>query len=82
MSRRLVASSFASPRAQTPAIGPTISSAPGYRIARLLAYAPHTAWLEASDGGVQSALSKLGELHQLADVVNVEPQLLAPRTEK
>lgn len=54
----------------------------GYRIVRVLAYAPHSAWLEAADGSVKSALNRIGRLQRLAGVVNVEPQLLAPRAEK
>jgi len=51
----------------------------GYRIAQTLAHAPNAAWLEADDGQVTSALRNIEKLEQMNGVVNVEPQLLAPR---
>jgi hypothetical protein len=51
----------------------------GYRIAQTLAYAPSAAWLEADDGEVVSALRNIEKLERMNGVVNVEPQLLAPR---
>ncbi|HEY7652257.1 MAG TPA: hypothetical protein VIG07_05500 [Methylomirabilota bacterium] len=51
----------------------------GYRIVKVLPYAPNAAWLEAHDGRITSALANIGRLEALSDVVNVEPQLLAPR---
>ena len=51
----------------------------GYRIAQTLAYAPSAAWLEADDGEVASALRNIDKLEQMTGMVNVEPQLLAPR---
>ena len=51
----------------------------GYDIVSVPPYAPHSAWLKASDGTVSSALSGTGALEELADMVNVEPQLLGPR---
>lgn len=51
----------------------------GYRTVETLPYAPSAAWLEAADGQVASALGNIGRLEALSDVVNVEPQLLAPR---
>jgi hypothetical protein len=51
----------------------------GYKIAQILSYAPNAAWLEASSGGVTSALSNIKKLEQLANVQNVEPQFLSAR---
>ena len=51
----------------------------GYRITMTLAYAPSAAWLEADDGEVATALRNIERLEALNGVVNVEPQLLAPR---
>ncbi len=51
----------------------------GYRIAETLSYAPNAAWLEADDGRLASALANIGRLEAVREVVNVEPQLLAPR---
>jgi hypothetical protein len=51
----------------------------GYRILKTLPYAPNAAWLEADDGRATSALANIGRLEALSEVVNVEPQLLAPR---
>jgi len=51
----------------------------GYRIAKTLSYAPSAAWLEADDGEVTSALRNIERLEAINGVVNVEPQLLAPR---
>ncbi len=53
--------------------------AAGYRIAKVLSYAPHSAWVEslAQDGA--AALQGLPALETLADVENVEPQWLSPR---
>ncbi len=52
--------------------------AAGYRIDRLLAYAPHAGWLTAADGNLATALSALAALRRIPDVVSVEPQLLMP----
>jgi hypothetical protein len=54
----------------------------GYKIAQTLGYAPNAAWLEATNGDVALALDNLEKLEELADVENVEPQLLAPRALK
>jgi hypothetical protein len=51
----------------------------GYRIATAPAYAPNAAWLEAEDGEAATALRNIGRLETISGVVNVEPQLLAPR---
>ena len=54
----------------------------GYKIAQTLVYAPNAAWLEATNGDVAMALNNIEKLEKLADVENVEPQLLAPRALK
>jgi len=54
----------------------------GYKIVQTLAYAPNAAWLEATNDDVALALNNLEKLEALADVENVEPQLLAPRALK
>lgn len=54
----------------------------GYKIVQTLAYAPNAAWLEATNGDVAAALNNIEKLEKLADVENVEPQLLAPRALK
>ena len=51
----------------------------GYRIMMTLAYAPSAAWLEADDGEVATALRNIERLETMNGMVNVEPQLLAPR---
>jgi len=51
----------------------------GYRLAQMLPYAPNAAWVEADDQQIASALGNISRLERLGDVVNVEPQLLAPR---
>lgn len=53
--------------------------AAGYRIVEVLGYAPHCAWVEAADGDPAASLRDIAMLERLADVVNVEPQWLAPR---
>lgn len=51
----------------------------GYKIAKTLSYAPNAAWLEATNGGLVSALSNIEKLEKLENVQNVEPQLLGAR---
>lgn len=41
-----------------------------------LAYVPQAAWLRAPSGDIAAALAGLSRLEQLADVENVEPQML------
>lgn len=48
----------------------------GYTIAELLPYAPHAAWVRASEGGIAASLAGLPRLVVLPDVVSVEPQML------
>ncbi|HEV8717343.1 MAG TPA: hypothetical protein VGX03_31545 [Candidatus Binatia bacterium] len=54
----------------------------GYKIVQTLVYAPNAAWLEATNGDIAMALNNIEKLAELADVENVEPQLLAPRALK
>jgi hypothetical protein len=48
----------------------------GYEIMSVPAYAPHTAWVRAASGDIADALSGLDRLALLADLDNVEPQML------
>lgn len=48
----------------------------GYQIAQSLDYAPHAAWLRARSGEIADALRQIPMLEQIADVENVEPQML------
>lgn len=56
--------------------------AAGYRIAALVSYAPHTAWVEAGSGDAAQALKGIGKLEALPDIENVEPQWLSERAAK
>ena len=49
----------------------------GYRVAQTLDYAPHAIWLSNVSGNVADALNGVLQLAALADVVNVEPQMIA-----
>jgi hypothetical protein len=51
----------------------------GYEIAETVPYAPHVAWLRATDGGIAEALIRLPALEAMTDVVNFEPQMLVER---
>ncbi|HEY0377079.1 MAG TPA: hypothetical protein VGC87_08985 [Pyrinomonadaceae bacterium] len=51
----------------------------GYEIVKTSPYTPHTAWLQSASGGVAQSLSNIHALESLADVENVEPQMLTPR---
>lgn len=53
----------------------------GYRIVRTVSYAPNAAWLE-SVSGASEALKNIDKIESLAEVVNVEPQLISPRAAK
>jgi hypothetical protein len=53
----------------------------GYRIVRTISYAPNAAWLE-STSGASDALKNIDKIESLADVVNVEPQLISPKAAK
>jgi hypothetical protein len=48
----------------------------GYKIVKTTSYTPHTAWLQSTSGGVAQSLSNIPALEALADVANVEPQML------
>lgn len=54
----------------------------GYEIAQRIAYAPHAAWLQARSGKIADALTGISALEKLADVENVEPQMLMPRANR
>jgi hypothetical protein len=48
----------------------------GYEIADTLAYAPNAAWLRAPSGQILAALLGITKLEAIANVENVEPQML------
>ncbi|PHM07557.1 hypothetical protein [Nostoc sp. 'Peltigera malacea cyanobiont' DB3992] len=52
----------------------------GYEVAQSLAYAPHTAWLRAKSGKIVDAIAGISELEAIANVENVEPQMLMERS--
>ena len=52
----------------------------GYKIDRVVSYAPNSVWLQASSGDAAEALSRIDELALLPDVENVEPQMLTAKT--
>jgi hypothetical protein len=54
----------------------------GYEIAQGVSYAPHAAWLRPSSGDVADGLAKIPALEKIADVENVEPQMLQPRANR
>lgn len=54
----------------------------GYDIESIPSYAPHCAWLRASDGQLSSALLSIPALLALPDMANVEPQMLSPRPKR
>jgi len=56
--------------------------ATGFKIDKLLPYAPNAAWLRPSRGGIAAALPRATDLGKLPDVVHVEPQLLLQRALK
>lgn len=51
----------------------------GYEIVKTSQYTPHTAWLKSASDSIAHALSNIHALERLADVDNVEPQLLTVR---
>ena len=51
----------------------------GYQVTKTLFYAPNAAWLRARSGDVADGLNGIADLEALADVVNVEPQMLSAR---
>jgi hypothetical protein len=54
----------------------------GYEIIETPPYAPSGAWVRASDGDVARSLSDIKALEKLADVENVEPQMLVERAQR
>jgi len=48
----------------------------GYELDQKLNYAPNAAWLRARSGNIADALNGLAIIAKLADVENVEPQML------
>jgi hypothetical protein len=53
-----------------------------YEIAQTLEYAPHAAWLRARSGEIADALAGIQALEAIADVENVEPQMLMQRANR
>ncbi len=51
----------------------------GYEVAQSLDYAPHTAWLRAQSGNIADAIAGIPRLEAIANVENVEPQMLMER---
>ncbi len=51
----------------------------GYEIAQISKYTPHTAWLQSTSSTIAHSLSNIHALESLADVENVEPQMLTLR---
>jgi hypothetical protein len=48
----------------------------GFTIHDVLPYAPSAAWVKAASGGIPASLRGIPALESLADVVNVEPQMV------
>ena len=51
----------------------------GYTVVRIPSYAPHTAWVQATNGDIATSLLNIEQLNGLPGLVNVEPQLLMQR---
>jgi hypothetical protein len=51
----------------------------GYEVAQSLDYAPHTAWLRAKSGKIADAIAGISQLEAIANVENVELQMLMER---
>ncbi len=51
-----------------------------YEVESVPPYAPHAAWIVASDGSIASALSNLKALMAATGLESVEPQMLRPAT--
>ncbi|MDZ7970551.1 MAG: hypothetical protein RM368_37450 [Nostoc sp. DedSLP03] len=51
----------------------------GYEVAQNFSYAPHTAWLRAKSGRIVDAIAGISQLEAIANVENVEPQMLMQR---
>jgi hypothetical protein len=52
----------------------------GYTIDDVPAYAPNAAWVRHTSNDIAAALNGINTLEKLANVENVEPQLLTPRS--
>jgi len=52
-------------------------AATGYKLEGVPRYAPHAAWVRASDGGIAETLRNLDRLGRLPGVENVEPQMIS-----
>ena len=56
--------------------------AAGYVIEEILSYAPQAAWVRAASGKATDALTAISALEQMAEVEEVEPQMLRARALK
>ncbi len=54
----------------------------GYTIVRIPSYAPHAAWVQATNGDIATSLLNIEQLNGLPGLVSVEPQLLMHRKSK
>lgn len=54
----------------------------GYEITNSLPYAPHAAWVSAQSGNILDVLVGISRLEAIADVENVEPQMLMARVQR
>jgi hypothetical protein len=54
----------------------------GYVVEEILSYAPNAAWLRAASGSSAEGLRGIPRLERIADVEQVEPQMLRPRALK
>lgn len=54
----------------------------GYEIIQTPPYSPSSAWVRSASGGIARSLSGVGALEKLADVENVEPQMLVERARR
>jgi hypothetical protein len=52
----------------------------GYEVVEIPPYSPSSAWVRSASGDVARSLSDLDALEKLADVENVEPQMLVERS--
>ncbi|HEX6185786.1 MAG TPA: hypothetical protein VFZ44_17990 [Pyrinomonadaceae bacterium] len=51
----------------------------GYEIVQIPPYAPSSAWVRSASGDLAKSLADIDALEKLADVENVEPQMLVER---
>jgi hypothetical protein len=54
----------------------------GYDVAERIGYAPNAAWLRARTGEIADALEGIEALENIADIENVEPQMLMHRASR